>query len=560
MTTRREFLATSATLAAGLATGCATRRAADGVGAPNIVVIMSDDHGYGDLGCHGHPVLKTPHLDRLHNEALRLTRFYTYPVCSPTRASLMTGRYAYRTGVVDTYVGRAMMDPREITVAEALRQAGYATGIFGKWHLGDSYPLRPMDRGFDASLVHKGGGLCQPSDPRVTSYFDPILWRNGEEAHTKGYCTDIITDAAIEFIRAQARQPFFTVITTNAPHVPLDVDDRYAAPYRSAGVPDDDAKTYGMIANLDENVGRFLAELDVLRLRENTIVIFFTDNGPAFNKTGPRFNASLRGGKGTVYEGGVRVPCFVRWPKAFPSPGNISVPTSVVDLMPTLLAAAGVRAPQGAALDGVDLLPALRDGATLPDRTLFTQWHRGDAPVAHRNAAVVTARYKLVDGRELYDLETDPAEANDLAATHPDIVRDLRARYDAWFADVCATRGFDAVPITIGSPRESVTWLTAQDMRGVSGWGPGDVGAWELDAARAGSYSFELNWLPVNPPGAGICELQCGAEVAKATLSPGESNLTLGPIPLPKGPVRLSAVLNTEKGPRRAEWILVRRA
>jgi len=558
MQTRREFLRHSfAPLAA--APLLSTPAIATPTRPPNVIVILTDDQGYGDLGCHGNPHLKTPNLDRLHAESTRLTRFYTYPVCAPTRASLMTGRYSYRTGVVDTYVGRACMDPSERTLAESLRGAGYATGLFGKWHLGDTYPLRPMDRGFDTTLMHKGGGLRQESDPRVKSYYDSILWRNGEEFQAKGYCTDVFTDAAIAFMNEHREKPFFAYLATNAPHDPLEIDDAAVAPYLAAGLPEDTAKTYGMIANLDANVGRLLAEVDRLGLREDTIVIFFTDNGAATHRREDRFNAGLRGSKSTVYEGGVRVPCFVRWPGVLAAGQDVDRLASVIDLMPTLVAACGATPPQGVALDGVNLLPMLREGAAWPDRAVFTQWHRGDVPEADRNAAVITQQYKLVDGVELYDLVADPAEANDVAAKHPEEARKLRAAYEAWFKDVCSTRGFAPVPVVVGSPHESPTWLTGQDMHGVDGWGPKDLGFWALLVDTAGDYRISMQWPEGTVPGAGHCTVQIGNAKLEAELAEGALAVELPTVALTKGPVRLDAKLETKDGARRPSWLLVAR-
>lgn len=556
MQTRREFLRRSmaplalAPLLGSPASTAPTR-------SPNVIVILTDDQGYGDFSCFGNPILKTPNMDRLHAESTSLSRFYVYPVCAPTRASLMTGRYCYRTGVVDTYVGRACMDPRERTLAESMRAAGYATGLFGKWHLGDTYPLRPMDRGFDETLMHKGGGLRQESDPRVTSYFDPILWHNGEEVPSKGYCTDIFTDATIAFMNAHRDQPFFAYLATNAPHDPQEIDDASVAPYRAAGLPDDTAKTYGMIANLDANLGRLLAEVDRLGLRDDTIVVFFTDNGAATQRREGRFNAGLRGEKGSVYEGGVRVPCFVRWPKVLGAGKDVDQMASVIDLMPTLLSACGAAAPQGVALDGVNLLPVLRDGAPAPARMIFTQWHRGDVPEPDRNAAAISQQYKLVNGVELYDLIADPAEAHDVAGEHPEEARKLRAAYEAWFKDVCGTRGFAPVPLVIGSPHEKVTWLTAQDMHGVDGWGPKDLGFWTLLAERAGDYRVSVHWPEGKAPGAGHCTVQLGNGRVEAELAAGATSVELPAVALGKGPVRLDAKLDTAEGARRPAWVLI---
>ncbi|MDQ3651361.1 MAG: sulfatase-like hydrolase/transferase, partial [Acidobacteriota bacterium] len=260
---------------------------------PNVILIITDDQGHGDLGFHGNPKIKSPNIDRLARESTRFVNFYVSPVCAPTRASLMTGRYNYRTGVVDTYLGRAMMHPDEVTLAEMLSRAGYRTGIFGKWHLGDNYPMRPMDQGFEESLIHFGGGIGQPSDPAVpggSSYFDPVLQHNGKQVKTKGYCSDVYTDAAINFITENRNKPFFTYLAFNAPHTPLQVPRSYFEQYKGmkldrsefpstghtlpANVDSDTtAKVYGMVTNIDDNLGRLFSKLEELRIADNTILI-----------------------------------------------------------------------------------------------------------------------------------------------------------------------------------------------------------------------------------------------------------------------------------------------
>src|SRR5262245_10062555 len=229
---------------------------------PNVVLIITDDQGYGDLGVHGNAKIRTPNLDRLAQQSVRLTHFYACPVCSPTRASLMTGRYNYRTGVVDTYLGRSLMHPDELTIAELLRDAGYRTGIFGKWHLGDNYPLRAIDQGFQEALVCKGGGLTQPSDPPGNSYFDPVLMHNGKAEKAKGYCSDVFTDAALNFIKQGSDQPFFVYLAFNAPHDPLQVDQKLVEPYLKLDLDATTAKVYAMVENIDANVGRLTNMLD----------------------------------------------------------------------------------------------------------------------------------------------------------------------------------------------------------------------------------------------------------------------------------------------------------
>jgi arylsulfatase A-like enzyme len=455
---------------------------------PNVVVIITDDQGHGDLGFHGNPRIRTPHLDALAARSVRLTRFYVSPVCSPTRASLLTGRYNYRTGVCDTYLGRSLMHGDEVTLAEMLAAAGYATAIFGKWHLGDNHPLRPVDQGFQRSLVLKGGGIGQPSDlPGGSSYFDPVLLEDGIAVKTRGYVSDVITDAAVRFLEENRARPFFLYLAFNAPHTPLEVPEYYRRLYR--GLEDDvTARGYGMITNIDDNVGRLLARLDVLDLAGDTIVVFLTDNGPQ----GERYTSGLRGQKGTLYEGGIRVPCSIRWPRRLPSGLAVDRLAAHIDLVPTLLDACGVKKPETVQLDGVSLLATLggsETGAT--DRTIHLQWHRGDRPEIHRAFAAVGQRWKLVQPLgtgpgampdpvrfELYDLIADPGEKEDVAGRHPEIVASMRRGYEAWFEDVASTRGFEPPRIRIGTALEDPVILTPQDWRGPR------AGRWRLQAPR----------------------------------------------------------------------------
>ena len=373
---------------------------------PNVIVIMTDDQGLGDLGCLGNPVLDTPNIDRLAAGSARLANFYVSPVCTPTRASLMTGRHAYRTRAIDTWIGRAMMEPDEVTMAEALRDAGYRTGIFGKWHLGDCYPMRAIDQGFDEALVHRGGGLAQPSEPRENArrYTDPILFRNGEAVQTSGYCTDVYFDAAIEFVRDGGNQPFFAYVPTNAPHTPLhDVPADLLAKYLDRDIDsvlpegskqrDATARVFAMIENIDQNVGRLMAAIEQAGCADDTIVIYLHDNGAQQ----PRWCAGLRGRKGMVYEGGVRSPLFVRWPGRL-APREVTGHFGAhIDLLPTVLDLAGIPASANLACDGRSLRPLLMsDEATWPERHLVLQAHRGNEPVRSHHVAVRGPRYKLV--------------------------------------------------------------------------------------------------------------------------------------------------------------------
>jgi len=535
---------------------------------PNVVLIITDDQGYGDLGVHGNPHLQTPHIDRLARESVQFEYFYVSPVCSPTRASLMTGRYNYRTGVVDTFLGRSLMHPDETTVAESLSAAGYRTGIFGKWHLGDNYPMRAMDQGFQESLVLNGGGIGQPSDPvGGESYFDPMLRRNGDWTATRGYVSDVITDGAIAFIRASQGAPFFTYLAFNAPHTPLQVPQEKYEKYKRMNLaavdgpgpgpaaksdPDVTAKIYGMVENIDDNVGRVLAALDELKLAERTIVIFLTDNGPQQ----PRYNAGLPRLKGTVHEGGIRVPFFVRRTGAF-RPHTVDRIAAHIDVAPTLLDAAGVTTPPAVRFDGRSLLPLLRgDGAAWPDRTLFFQWHRGDAPQRRRAFAARSQRYKLVQpqgqgdnplppevGFNLHDMAQDPRETRDVAADRPEVVQQMVAAYDAWFSDVTGGRDYTDAGISrisLGTPDENPVRLTRQDWRGPqAGWTPSSLGHWEVDVRQPGAYDVALRFARLEVPG--TVHFSLGDRVADKQVPAGATSAALAGTSIPRGPGRLES-------------------
>jgi arylsulfatase A-like enzyme len=541
--TRREFVR----IVSGGAAGLTMAPLAPAIGRlsttnrPNIVLIMTDDQGYGDLGCHGNDKIRTPNLDHFASHSVEMTQFHVCPVCSPTRACLMTGRYNYRTGVVDTYMGRSMMHSDEVTIAEILAAAGYRTGIFGKWHLGDNYPLRSIDQGFHESLVHNGGGIGQPSDPPGNTYFDPVLQHNGKAVKKKGYCTDIFTNAAIRFIEQNRTRPFFAYLSTNAPHTPLQIADSYVAPYRAMGLDETTAKVYGMVTNIDDNIGRLLDKLTALNLNENTIVIFMTDNGPQQN----RYNAGMRGRKGTVYQGGIRVPFFMRWTGSLQPGKKVDRIAAHVDILPTLLDASGVSKPADLSLDGVSLLPLLKgNGPQWPDRTLFFQWHRGDEPELFRACAARSQRYKLVNGKELYDLVVDPGERNDIAAQQPDIVNRMRKDYEEWFRDVSATRGYDPPRIHLGTRFENPVILTRQDWRGPrAGWGANSVGYWEVKVARSAQYDVRLRFR--TPKQSAKAHFRLHDVTLSKPLKEGATSCVFESVALKAGDARLEAWIET---------------
>lgn len=551
---------------------------------PNVIVIITDDQGYGDLGVHGNSIVRTPNIDRLASQSVELERFHVCPVCAPTRASLLTGRYHLRTGAIDTYLGRALMDPNETTLAEVLQSAGYRTGLFGKWHLGDDYPRRPTDQGFAEALWHRGGGIGQAADPPGNSYFNPVLTDNNQERKVEGYCSDVFTNAAIEFIDRHRQEPFFAYLAFNCPHTPLEVADRLIEPYRKSEFPDVEVRTpngvrsikterettariYAMVSNIDENVGRLLKRLHELNLQDNTIVVFLTDNGPQQ----PRYNAGMRDLKGTVFDGGIRVPCFVRWPARLPAGRKVSYPTAHIDMLPTLLAACQVEPPK-VKLDGINLLDQLTGDANEgPERLLFFQWHRGDRPEAGRACAIRSSRYKLLQprGREekyspsdatwmLFDLANDPGETRELAAEMPAEVERLRGAYDQWFANVTSTHSYDSQRIVLGASQQPRVTLTRQDWRGPeAGWTPKSIGHWEIEVTQADDYDLNVRFAPLANDATLTLTVQ-NQKLERSVAAKTES-IQLGKVPLVEGPGRLEVSIAHSAGISGATYVDVER-
>ena len=461
--TRPTFCRVIGILAATLLLLAAPARAA-APARPNIIFIITDDQGYGDLSCHGNPILKTPNLDRLHAESVRFTDFHVSPTCSPTRAALMTGRHEFKSGVTHTIDERERLSLAATTLPQLLKAAGYATGIFGKWHLGDEDAYQPDRRGFDEVFIHGAGGIGQTypgscGDAPGNSYFNPAIKHNGTFVKTTGYCTDVFFAQATTWIEsAKGKAPFFAWIATNAPHKPLDCPPEYEKLYAGKVAPDV-AKFFGMIANIDDNVGRLLGKLAEWNLERDTLIVFMTDNGGTVGAA--IHNANMRGRKVTPYLGGTRAASLWRWPAAL-APGDVDRLAAHVDVLPTLAELAGVTLPADLAkgLDGRSLVPLLkRRDADWPDRHLFThvgRWPRGGAAASkYAGCAVRTPRYHLVSPApapakqpsstpaqpaaprwELYDVTADPAEATDLAAARPAIVAELAGAYDRWWESV----------------------------------------------------------------------------------------------------------------------------
>lgn len=384
---RRSFLKT--TLAG--ATLYASGASATPEKSPNVILILTDDQGYGDVSCNGNPYLTTPNMDRIAAEGAQFHRFYVSPLCSPTRASLLTGRYHIRCGTHWVTSGRETLRLDETTVAKALRPAGYRTALFGKWHLGENYPYVPSSHGFDEFVGFREGNCL--------TYFDGIFERDGRPQLTQGYITDYLTDEAISFLEHNQNQPFFLYLPYNAPHTPYQVPEEYYYKYKSMKLSPETAGVYAMIERIDENLGRLLTALDNLRLAENTVVIFLGDNG----LNGTRFNAGLRGAKGSVYEGGIRVPFFVRWPGKIPAGQRVAQMASHINVYPTILDLCGVTPPRALPIDGLSLRPLLEGtAAKWPDRLIYTFNWRPNHPTAMYPGSVRSQRYSLIDGHQLF--------------------------------------------------------------------------------------------------------------------------------------------------------------
>jgi arylsulfatase len=502
---------------------------------PNVIIIITDDQGYGDLRVTGNPHVRTPAIDKFAAQSIRFNNFYVSPVCAPTRSSLMTGRYSLRTGVHDTYNGGATMASGEITIAEMLNQAGYKTGIFGKWHLGDNYPGRPNDQGFDESLIHLSGGMGQVGDITTyfngdKSYFDPTLWHNGKQEAFKGYCSDIFAEQAIGFIEKNQDTPFFCYLAFNAPHTPLQVPEKYYQLYKdidpSVGLEknssflkmseqdkEDARKVYAMVTNIDDNVGRLLKKLDDLKLSKNTIVIFMTDNGPQQ----PRYVGGMRGKKGSVYQGGVRVPFYLRYP-ALGADKDIQMTAAHIDVLPTLSQLCRFELPHDRKIDGKSLLPIITgEPVDWDGRPLFFYWSRR-YPERYNNIALLKGDYKLVGQNnydapvtdfELFNIKADPSEQINIVADKKEIAGRLKTDFDSLFMELITSNNLIHPPrIIVGNRKENPLILNRNDAGGERGiWDQEEVvGSWRVSVTE-GHYNIKFKFIkPLEPNGYMVLE------------------------------------------------------
>jgi arylsulfatase A-like enzyme len=422
---------------------------------PNIILIMTDDQGYYDLSGHGNPHLATPNLDKLRDESLRFTRFQVSPTCAPTRSAIMSGRPPFYVGVTHTILERERMNLGVPTMPEMLREAGYTTGLFGKWHLGDQDPHRPNQRGFEEVFMHGAGGIGQSyqgscGDAPGNKYFDPEILHNNKFVKTKGFCTDIFFNQAMTWMESQkGKKPFFTYITTNAPHGPFIAPDSYKKKFIDAGMSSSTVGFYGMIENIDDNIGRLTAKLAEWGIEKDTLLIFMTDNGPSASN----YNGDHKGKKGSVDEGGTRVPAFWRWPGVLTAGTDVDRVANHYDILPTMAAITGGTPKQQDKLHGRSLVPLLKDAnAEWEDRyRVFHKgrWGKGEAESAReRDFAVRNQRFRLVGRNELYDMENDASQKTNVIDDHPEVAKKMNAHYDEWYDRALPNMANEDAPLT----------------------------------------------------------------------------------------------------------------
>lgn len=538
---------------------------------PNVILVMTDDQGYGDLSCHGNPILQTPHLDQLASESIQFSNFHVSSFCTPTRAALMTGHYPARTGAYRTSSGRTLMHPDECTIADIFSSNQYVTSMFGKWHLGDNAPHRPQDRGFQNVLWHRCGGVGQASDYWGNDYFDDTYERNGKFEKFTGYCTDVWFSEAIKFVETTQDKPFFLYLATNAPHGPYRVDDRWSDPYQEKIKWKNGAEFYGMIANLDHNIGKLRSKLADLGLAENTILIFMTDNGTSNGGTFEKpsglltsgYNAGMRGKKSSIYEGGHRVPFFIRWPRGGLIE-NRTVPhlAAHIDVLPTLVELCDLNVPNSYQPDGISFAKNLKEvDATGHRDHLIVQYHGGPqfkvSPEPWSYSCILKDQWRLINGEELYDLRSDPGQRKNVADQQPNVVKKLKSYYLPFWDSVSPR--ITPVSIDLGSPTDNPTVLSSQDWYmplGNPPWNFGQIsklipitGPWMVDVQTPGRYRITLRQWPEMANRA-IQAVRGKIAIAGVTLESEIEPGTLGQVfevELPKGKTQLRTWLFDSK-------------
>ncbi|MFL2624071.1 MAG: arylsulfatase [Flavobacteriaceae bacterium] len=477
----------------------------------NVIIVMTDDQGYGDLGFNGNPIIKTPHIDAFASQSVNFSNYHVGTTCSPTRAGLMTARNCLRNGVWHTNAGCSLLNQDEETIADVFSAAGYKTAMFGKWHLGDNYSFLPEQRGFDETFYHKGGGVGQTPDYWGNNYQDDTYFRNGVPEKTQGYCTNVFFDEALSFIEKSKAEPFFCYLSLNAPHSPFNVPEAYYEIYKDTpGLLASQKRFYGMITNIDDNFGRLTKTLESLKLIDNTILIFTTDNGTSngykFNRKEKKwygYNAQMKGTKTSEYDGGHRVPFIMQWKKGgFKVGQTFSGLSAHVDILPTLASLTGVTYEPSKTIDGINLSSFLKTNLA-PERMLVTDTQRNQWPEKGKQSSVMYHNWRLVNGNELFNVANDPGQEINIFDKHPDIARRLQDYYDCWWAD--ASKEFEYSYIDIEPER--INTLTSHDIhvKSITAWHQRDIrkgiafetGALNINFKKSGTYEISLRRWPI---------------------------------------------------------------
>ncbi len=478
---------------------------------PNIIFIMTDDQGKGDLGCTGNTFIQTPNIDNFYKDAIRLDNYHVSTTSAPTRSSIMTGRHCNRINVFHTIAGRSMVFNDEVLLPQVLAQNGYTNAMYGKWHLGDNYPNRPEDRGFSEVIRHGGGGVGQGPDYWMNDYFDDTYYHNGEPEKYEGYCTDVFFDNAMEFIEENKDNPFFCYIATNAPHGPYNLPKEYYDLYhndkRYDGMNDGLLRFYGMITNVDDNFKRLEDKLEELGIADNTILIFTTDNGTSAGRS--TYNAGMTGGKGSHFEGGHRVPFFIRWTDGQISGGkDIDQLVAHYDLLPTFVELLDLDFSPVKPLDGKSLKPLLtEENPEWENRILYMDTQREQNLIKYKSYTVMDETWRLLDGNKLYNVTEDLAQQNNVIDQYPEVAARLKEGYERWWDSFLADKVDERCSyIQVGSPKENPAKISSHDMhigqyQGV--WDQSNVitanpatGNWKVEFLHDGEYSITLCRFP----------------------------------------------------------------
>jgi arylsulfatase A-like enzyme len=460
---------------------------------PNVIIIITDDQGYGDLGVHGNKIIKTPNIDEFSAESVNFSNYHVGTTCSPTRAGLMTGRNCLRNGVWHTNAGCSLLNQEEKTIADIFSKEGYKTAMFGKWHLGDNYSFLPEQRGFDETFYHKGGGVGQTPDYWLNDYQDDTYFRNGKPEKTNGYCTDVFFEEAISFIKKNQQGPFLCYLSLNAPHSPYNVPKEYYVMYENESeLLESQKRFYGMISNIDYNFGKLKKTLEKLEIIDNTILIFTTDNGTSngyrYNEEENiwyGYNAGMRGTKTSEYDGGHRVPFIINW-KSGGFSGGKSYEGLVghVDVLPTLAGLTEIKFETNKKLDGIDLSSDIQNDNE-PDRMLVTDTQRNQWPKKNKQSCVMYGDWRLVNQKELYNIKSDPGQTINLINKNAFLAIKMQNFYDTWWED--ASKEFSYTLIDIEPDLENV--LTSHDIHV-------DKTSWHQKDVRSG-FAFEPGFFSV---------------------------------------------------------------